>query len=616
MDNQMLVFAFDGDEIGKRHAKAILSDDLNAVREISENITEGNNYIRQFVEQNGGTWISGGGDEGSFEAPAEFVELLEQLRKDYQFMVQATLSIGYGQTISQAGKALLVAKERGKNQVVQYDESVEQEVQNIEEFAPSDEEQEKKKIKGVLGQEVGEEESEVGEVGLKQSDVGYQSNENNDPEGEPHQESQGGYANEVASDGITRDDPPKYDNNHQYDPGYKDSSKETREKAYREEDLTPPIIAKPNLSHKPRVAEATSGDVPESNRPMNNVAANPGEQPPEDKKPVSKYYHGQAEYAQPREDGAPQSMSDATNENRPSDLKYVDVRHGSGEQQADQPTEDSTTDVAEDAMAQDMGTVGTKQPTPIEEDAVQHCPSCTCGAHGEAEPSMEEVLDQHLDNAKDFTNTIGEGGDQGSVGDSDPGESIEDILDQHLDNAADMEGKGTVDAEGMDPNGISRPDDYEQKQGDMGLSEEEADQDEPQLDEVLRDGLDAHADGIQREKVINMVGEALEAFKGQKKILDKAREQAPELHSACISMLRAMIELCSLAGIDQSQPEQEVNEIEGGDVPEETPGSEGMPQDGTSSESDESCPNCGYDKKKPAAPQEGSPAAPQPQAQG
>jgi hypothetical protein len=62
---------------------------------------------------------------------AEFVELLEQLRKDYQYMVQATLSIGYGQTISQAGKALLVAKERGKDQVVQYDESVEQEVQNI-----------------------------------------------------------------------------------------------------------------------------------------------------------------------------------------------------------------------------------------------------------------------------------------------------------------------------------------------------------------------------------------------------------------------------------------------------------------------------------------------------
>jgi hypothetical protein len=380
----MLIFAGDGDNIGQRHARTILSDDINAVREVSEHITAGNNYIRQFVEQHGGQWISGGGDEFTFEAPAEFIELLEQLRKDYQYMVQATLSIGYGQTISQAGKALLVAKERGKDRVVQYNESVEQEVQNIQEFAPSDEDQEKKKIKGVLGQEVGKEESEeeVGSVGLKQSNVEQQSDETNDRESEPHQESQGGYANEVASDGITRDDPPVYDNNHQYDSGYKNSSKDARGQAYREEDLTPPIIAKPNLTPKPPVAEATSGDVPESNRRMNNVPANPGEQEPEDKKPDSKYYHGQAEYAQPREDGAPQSMADATNENRPSDLKYM--RHGQQEPQADMAQEDSTTDVAENAMAQDMGTEGTKQPTPIEEDAVQHCPSCTCGAHGEA----------------------------------------------------------------------------------------------------------------------------------------------------------------------------------------------------------------------------------------
>ncbi len=598
MDNQnLLVFAFDGDNIGKRHAQAILSDDLSQVREISEHITEGNNYIRDFVEQHGGQWISGGGDEGSFEAPVEFLELLEQLRKDYEYMVQATLSIGYGQTISQAGKALLVAKERGKDQIVQYDESVEQEVQNIEEFAPSDQDQEKQKIKGILGNQ----EEVVGDSA---------GNE------EPHQESQGGYANEVASDGITRDDPPSYDNNRGYDSGYKDSSKEDRGESYRADDLTPPIIAKPNLTPKNPVAEATSGDVPETSRPMNNVPANPGEQEPEDKKPTSKYYDGQAEWIKPDEDedGAPQSMSDATNENRPSDLKYM--RHGQQEQQADMPIEDSTTDVAEDQMAQDMNTQGTEQPTPIEETG-QHCPSCTCGAHGEAaqaEPSMDEVMDQHIDNASDYTNTIGEGGDPGNQDSADPGESIEDILDQHLDNAADMEGQNNVDldSEGMDPNGISRPEDYEQKQGDLGLSEEDADEDEPQLDEVLRDGLDSHADGIQREKVIDMVGQALDAFKGQKAILDKAKEQAPELHSACISLLKALIELCSLAGIDESQAEQDVNEIEGGDVPEEAPGSQEMSQDGSSSESEESCPNCGHTKEEPKAePQEGPPQVPQ-----
>ena len=131
------------------------------------------------------------------------------------------------------------------------------------------------------------------------------------------------------------------------------------------------------------VMEATSGDVPESSRPMNNVPSNPGEQEPEDKKPTSKYYDGQAEWIKPNEDedGAPQSMADATNENRPSDLKYT--QHGQKEQQADMPIEDSTTDAAENAMAAEMGTEGTANLRLLKNDR-QHCPSCTCDAHGES----------------------------------------------------------------------------------------------------------------------------------------------------------------------------------------------------------------------------------------
>ena len=354
--------------------------------------------------------------------------------------------------------------------------------------------------------------------------------------------------------------------------------------------------------------EATSGDVPETSRPMNNVDANPGEQQPEDKKPTSKYYDGQAEWIKPNEDedGAPQSMANATSENRPSDLKYT--QHNQKEQQADMTIEDSTTDAAEDAMAAEMGTAGTTSETPIEETA-QHCPSCTCDEHTQNDKPMDQVMDEHVDNASDYANTIGEGGDggdQSSAGDqtTGDGDSIEDILDQHLNNAVDMAQNGDVNSEGLDPNGISRPEDYNAKQGDLGLSEEDAQNDDPNLDEVLRDGLDSHADSIQREKVIDMVGQALDAFKGQKQILDKAKAQAPELHDACISMLRAMIELCSLAGIDQSQPEQEVNEIEGGENPEEAPGSEGQPPN-----KEGPCPNCGHGKEKTAAPQQGSPNA-------
>jgi len=100
----------------------------------------------------------------------------------------------------------------------------------------------------------------------------------------------------------------------------------------------------------------------------------------------------------------------------------------------------------------------------------------------------------------------------------------------------------------------------------------------------------------------------LDSFKAQKQILDKAKEQAPQLYDSCLQMLRAMIELCSLAGLDNSgEAEQEVNEIEGqSEIPEEQPGSEQMPEE----QDEESCPNCGKpheEKEKPAAPGGASP---------
>jgi len=557
MDNlsqpQQLVFAFDGDNIGARHAKAILSDDLAQVKEISEHITEGNNFIRDFVESHGGEWISGGGDEGSFTAPPEFVELLEQLRNDYEYMVQATLSIGYGESISKAGKALLVAKNRGKDQVVQYDDSMEEELQQIgaEENAPD---AEAKKIKGVL------------------------SSGNGTPQEPGNQAPDSDKVLPAGTDSTQNEpescEPPVEDNNHGYDSGYLNSNPDTRKDSYRAEDMTPPTISKPNLKEKMPVKEAVSTDIQEVDRQMNEEPANPDERPAMIQKPAPRAYHGQAEGdEEPAQDNVPQSEAQPRDNDKPGDLKYGP---GEGEQiqpEADIPIENATTDEAEQTEDQDMET--------------KHCESCTCGDHEDG----EATLDQHVDNAQDFSDSLEDGAPEGA----------EATLDQHVDNATDMQTE-------MDEDGISRPDDYDDKHTDMGLSEEDAG--EPNLDDVLRDGLDEHAQSIQKEKVINMVGEALEGFKSQKAILDKAKEQAPELYASCISLLKALIELCSLAGIDESQAEQDVNEIEGqGAAPEETPGAEGAPTEEAPAE--DACPNCGKPHDD-AAPQEGPPGSPQP----
>ncbi len=115
--------------------------------------------------------------------------------------------------------------------------------------------------------------------------------------------------------------------------------------------------------------------------------------------------------------------------------------------------------------------------------------------------------------------------------------------------------------ENMD-DGTSRPDDFDNDDSGehtMGLSEEEADDEGPDLGSVLKDGLDNHAQNIQKEKVSQMVGQALQGFKSQKKVLEMAKEQAPEFYQASIAMLRSMIEMAKMLGFsgDDEVPTQE-----------------------------------------------------------
>jgi hypothetical protein len=559
--NNHLIYAFDGDEIGKRHAKEILSDNIEGIHNISAEITAANEMVRDFVEKNGGQMISFGGDEGVFSAPPEFVDLLETLRKNYERMIGATLSIGYGTKPSEAGKALLEAKETGKNKVVQYSEKSEQHAQNVQNKRDAEQsiqtqpdDVERKKIDDVLSSDQHQ---------YDPSSLERESQSNDADEGVGHdQVLPSGKDSEINEPVIS--EPPKEDNNHGYDSGYKNSDPQQRRDSYQAQDLTSPTISKPNLTPKPKVKEAVTGDVPESSRLMNEELPDPKDKEPQDKKPGPTNYHGQAEGVASAmlneipEKEAPKSMAQPQDE-KPSDLKYND-----GEQsppQPDMPMENATSDEAEQREEEDMS------------GESKHCASCTCGEH---DGELNGLLDQHLENARDFEQSIDDGQPK----------STEELLDAHINNQKEL-------MDTIDQTGVMRPADYNEKQGDMGLSEEEADGDQPRLDEVLKEGLDVHSDNIQKEKVIQLVGQALEGFKSQKNILDKAKEQAPDLYGACIDMLRAMIELCSLAGLDNSgEAEQEVNEIEGqSEAPEEKPGSEEMP--------------------KEAAPKEGSPKPPQ-----
>lgn len=100
--------------------------------------------------------------------------------------------------------------------------------------------------------------------------------------------------------------------------------------------------------------------------------------------------------------------------------------------------------------------------------------------------------------------------------------------------------------------GVSRPGGFSSNvPGDMGLAQDGSDDAGPDLGQVLGEGLDAHADNIQKEKVVQMVAQALSGFKACKQIIERAQVQAPQLYTSSIMMLKAMIEMAKMLGLSE-----------------------------------------------------------------
>lgn len=121
-----IYIAGDGDAIGSQVGQAVLHDDEEALHEISHAINEGQQMVLEWAENNGGTVISAGGDEFVAILPEELYEQLEDLREAYSQIVGATLTIGVGSSMSEAGKALIYGKLNGKDQIAHYEPGVEE----------------------------------------------------------------------------------------------------------------------------------------------------------------------------------------------------------------------------------------------------------------------------------------------------------------------------------------------------------------------------------------------------------------------------------------------------------------------------------------------------------
>lgn len=406
----MIYMAYDGDNAGRLVGQAVLANDEAALSEVSSRIALGHEVVQSWVQEQGGKVISGGGDEGTFAIPADALNNIEQLRSDYQFTTQLTMTVGAGASLSEAGKALMAGKFRGKDMVVQYDPSVDQDIAAAQDR---------------IAQGTGSaEENKLGEAYLG------------------------------AQQAAPATDRPPSPIDHAADCKY---CQET-----------------PDHSHT-----------------------------------------DDCQYCQASEVAAP-------DHDHTDDCQYC-----------------AQAEAADHSHTDDCQYCAAKEQVDSHEHNDEDCQWCLTAEQRAADADHDHTDDCQYCAAKEAP--VAQATGQELAGDITANTNSEQNASQ-IAGIDDTQMPVGTESEG----GVSHPDGYDD--GDGGG-----------LTNVLQGGLDEQADSINKEKIVGLVSQALQGFKANKQILEKAKEQAPDLYSSTILMLKAMIEMAKQLGFGQevAQAEQE-----------------------------------------------------------
>ena len=496
MDNQFVFVSADGDSIGNKVARASLSDDVDALHDISSKIKAGNDLMEDFAVKHAGQVISSGGDEANFRIPLDAVEELESLRTDYSYVVGATLSMGVGQSISQANKALMVAKLNGKDQILQYTPEVDQQYQQA-----------------VQNENAGMATGEAKKIG-----DAYMKNE----EQKPVDQAQPDEANseEVAPEASPQDD-------HSDCPYCKEAAEELGE-----DDC--PYCAEEGVAG----VEGSTNDCPYCEE-----AHSEDEHQHDDNCPHCQ----ELDNAKAQEDGSQSSENDAQVD---PDALPVDQEIQADPDQQAIPGEMQSGD----------------EEKPKESGSEEH-------------KSPEEIMEV-------FDETHGD-----SSTNDDPSQEDQHQFKQDEDTGIAESGDGQEE-------NVSRPDDFNEEipQGTEDPNNTDGSQD-PNYAEVMQDDLSNNQDDIQRERVGDIVRQALQDYKANKDFLEQAQAQSPEFYQASVGVIRAMIEMAKLLGFNGPQQMNQEAQPELGQEQEQMvseqpdpanpfpvhPDNGGQPQDGSQS---------------------------------
>lgn len=410
-----LYLAIDADNAGRMVGRAVLANDIPGLTEVSSRIDMGQEIIADWVTAQGGKKISGGGDEFTAEIPSGSLEQLEQLRSDYQFATQLTITVGVGSNLAEAGKSLMAGKFRGKDQVVQYDPSVDSDLVAAQ---------------GRVVEGTGsEEENKLNEAYLKEGSTDHSDCKY-----------------------CAQSDEASHSDNCQYCQAHEAAQSSNEDCKYCVDESANTSSQIPDHSHTDDCAYCAA------------------------KEQVDNHEHSE------------------------DDCDYCI----NAEQRAADTDHDHT-------------------------DDCQYCASKDSPegqATGEALASAIMVDDPNSQSERDAVNAID---------------------DTQMPISTESE------------DGVSHPDGYdgEAAPSDMGLSEDSPESQNSGLTDVLQSGLNAHAESINKEKIVSMVSQALEGFKANKQILEKAKDRAPDLYTSTIAMLKAMIEMAKQLGLGTEVGQEE-----------------------------------------------------------
>lgn len=142
--------AMDGDNIGASVERAAMANDLVTIINQSKIIALGQQIIRKWAEKYDADIYIDGGDDIAMTLPKESIKSLEVARKAYNKATGFTITIGYGDSISEAGQAMVYGKLHGKDQVNKWSKKIETALDEVvREITPK----EKYTEEGLIGKE-------------------------------------------------------------------------------------------------------------------------------------------------------------------------------------------------------------------------------------------------------------------------------------------------------------------------------------------------------------------------------------------------------------------------------------------------------------------------------